>query len=129
MADRGRHAALGAVDPFHLRPLRPVDATRVPTVTVAHRAGDIDDIHQHDHRSLDDGDDDRQRGGTPSAYDRVLATRYGLAAIDAVHDGAWGEMVVFREQRIERAPLAVAVGKTRFLDMAMYRDVASIFFG
>ena len=70
-----------------------------------------------------------QRGGTPSAYDRVLATRYGLAAIDAVHDGAWGEMVVFREQRIERAPLAAAVGKTRLLDMTMYRDVASIFFG
>ena len=51
-----------------------------------------------------------QRGGTPSAYDRVLSTRYGLAAIDAVHDEAWGQMVVFREQRIERAPLAECVG-------------------
>jgi 6-phosphofructokinase 1 len=70
-----------------------------------------------------------QRGGTPCAYDRVLSTRYGLAAIDAVHEGAWGEMVVFREQRIERTPMAVCVGRTRRLDMAMYDDVAQIFFG
>jgi ATP-dependent phosphofructokinase / diphosphate-dependent phosphofructokinase len=70
-----------------------------------------------------------QRGGTPTAYDRVLATRYGLAAIDAVHDHAWGEMVVFREQRIVRDKLSVAVGRTRALDMAMYRDVAGMFFG
>ena len=70
-----------------------------------------------------------QRGGTPSAYDRVLATRYGLAAIDAVHERAWGEMVVFREQRIERAPLSVAVGRTRTVDLRMYHDVAEIFFG
>jgi ATP-dependent phosphofructokinase / diphosphate-dependent phosphofructokinase len=69
-----------------------------------------------------------QRGGTPCAYDRVLSTRYGLAAIDAVHDQAWGEMVVFREQRIERTPMAVCVGRTRQLDMAMYQ-VAEIFFG
>jgi 6-phosphofructokinase 1 len=70
-----------------------------------------------------------QRGGTPTAYDRVLSTRYGLAAIDAVHDKAWGEMVVYREMRIERAPLRLALGRTRTLDLAMYEDVASIFFG
>ena len=70
-----------------------------------------------------------QRGGTPCAYDRVLSTRYGLAAIDAVHDHAWGEMVVFREQRIERAPMSTCMGRTRHLDMAMYTDVAEIFFG
>ncbi len=70
-----------------------------------------------------------QRGGTPSAYDRVLATRYGLAAIDAVHDKAWGDMVVFREQRILRDRLDVAVGKTRHLDMNIYDDVAAVFFG
>jgi 6-phosphofructokinase 1 len=70
-----------------------------------------------------------QRGGTPNAYDRVLATRYGLAAIDAVHDKAWGEMVVSREMRIERAPLRLALGRTRTLDLAMYEDVAAIFFG
>jgi hypothetical protein len=38
-------------------------------------------------------------------------------------------MVVFREQHIERAPLSVCVGRTRTLDMAMYRDVAEVFFG
>ncbi len=70
-----------------------------------------------------------QRGGTPCAYDRVLSTRYGLAAIDAVHAHAWGEMVVFREQRIERAAMSVCVGRTRHLDMAMYSDVAEVFFG
>ena len=70
-----------------------------------------------------------QRGGTPNAYDRVLSTRYGLAAIDAVHDKAWGEMVVYREMRIERAPLRLALGRTRTLDLAIYEDVASIFFG
>ena len=70
-----------------------------------------------------------QRGGTPTAYDRVLSTRYGLAAIDAVHDRAWGQMVVYRESHIERAPLTVCVGKTRYLDMELYHDVAEIFFG
>jgi len=70
-----------------------------------------------------------QRGGTPCAYDRVLATRYGLAAIDAVHDKAWGEMVVYREMRIERAPMRLTLGRTRTLDLTMYRDVASVFFG
>jgi 6-phosphofructokinase 1 len=70
-----------------------------------------------------------QRGGTPCAFDRVLSTRYGLAAIDAVHDKAWGEMVVYREGRIERAPLRLTLGRTRTLDLALYRDVASIFFG
>jgi 6-phosphofructokinase 1 len=70
-----------------------------------------------------------QRGGTPTAYDRVLSTRYGLAAIDAVHEGGAGEMVVFRNQRIERAPLSVCRGLTRTVDMAMYHDVAEVFFG
>jgi 6-phosphofructokinase 1 len=70
-----------------------------------------------------------QRGGTPNAYDRVLSTRYGLAAIDAVHDGAWGEMVVYRAMRIERAAMRVAMGRTRTIDLGMYHDVAEIFFG
>ncbi len=70
-----------------------------------------------------------QRGGTPCAFDRVLCTRYGLAAIDAVHDKAWGEMVVYREMRIERAPMRLTLGRTRTLDLTMYRDVASVFFG
>jgi 6-phosphofructokinase 1 len=51
-----------------------------------------------------------QRGGTPTAFDRVLATRFGMAAIDAVHDGAFGQMVALRADRIVRVPLAEAVG-------------------
>ncbi len=70
-----------------------------------------------------------QRGGTPTAYDRVLSTRYGLAAIDAVHDGAWGEMVVLRSTKIQRAPMWETVGRIRHLDMSLYDDVASTFFG
>ena len=70
-----------------------------------------------------------QRGGTPSAYDRVLATRYGLAAIDAVHQRAWGSMVASINDAIVQRPLSDAAGKTRSVDLSLYRDVASIFFG
>lgn len=70
-----------------------------------------------------------QRGGTPSAYDRVLATRYGLAAIDAVHQHAWGSMVASINDEIVQRPLSDAAGKTRSVDLSLYRDVASIFFG
>ena len=47
-----------------------------------------------------------QRGGTPTAFDRVLATRFGVAAIDAVHDEAWGTMVALQAGHIVRVPLA-----------------------
>ena len=51
------------------------------------------------------------RGGTPTAYDRVLATRFGIAAIDAVHDGAFGTMVALHGERIERVPIGDAVAR------------------
>jgi ATP-dependent phosphofructokinase / diphosphate-dependent phosphofructokinase len=51
-----------------------------------------------------------QRGGTPTAFDRVLATRFGMAAIDAVHAGAFGQMVALQAGRIVLVPLAEAVG-------------------
>ena len=70
-----------------------------------------------------------QRGGTPNAFDRVLSTRYGLAAIDAVHDGAWGTMVALRADQIQRVPLTDAVDRIRGVDPHLYDDVASIFFG
>jgi len=69
-----------------------------------------------------------QRGGTPTAFDRVLSTRYGLAAIDAVHDAAFGQMVVLSGTQIERAPMAIAAGKSRPVDMALYREIADLFF-
>jgi 6-phosphofructokinase 1 len=54
-----------------------------------------------------------QRGGTPTAYDRVLATRFGVAAIDAAHDERWGTMPALRGTRIELVKLADAVAELR----------------
>jgi phosphofructokinase-like protein len=54
-----------------------------------------------------------QRGGTPSAYDRMLATRYGVAAIDLVHAGKFGRLVVLKGTEISDIPLADAIAKTR----------------
>jgi 6-phosphofructokinase 1 len=54
-----------------------------------------------------------QRGGTPTAFDRVLATRLGIAAIDAANDGNWGNMASLRGQRIELVALAEAVRELR----------------
>jgi ATP-dependent phosphofructokinase / diphosphate-dependent phosphofructokinase len=69
-----------------------------------------------------------QRGGTPTAFDRVLASRFGVAAIDAVHDGAFGSMVALRAGDIVRVPLADAVGELKLVDPVLY-DVAQVFFG
>jgi 6-phosphofructokinase 1 len=69
-----------------------------------------------------------QRGGTPTAFDRVLATRFGVAAIDAVHDGDFGRMVALRGGLIVRVPLDEAVGELKLVDPALY-DVARVFFG
>ncbi|MET0459635.1 MAG: ATP-dependent 6-phosphofructokinase [Ilumatobacteraceae bacterium] len=69
-----------------------------------------------------------QRGGTPTAFDRVLSTRFGVAAIDLVHAGGWGQMVVARGPDIVSAPLELAVGKTRPVEMSLFRDVAEVFF-
>jgi 6-phosphofructokinase len=69
-----------------------------------------------------------QRGGTPTAFDRVLATRFGVAAIDAVHDGEKGIMVALRAGSIVRVPLEDGVGQLKLVDPALY-DVARVFFG
>ena len=69
-----------------------------------------------------------QRGGTPTAYDRVLSTRFGVGAIEAVHDRAWGQMTVLRGDRIEREPLATTVGRPRPVDVQLFEDVAEPFF-
>jgi 6-phosphofructokinase len=59
-----------------------------------------------------------QRGGTPTAYDRMLATRYGNEAADAVQRGAWGEYVTFDGVRMVMKPLRDVIGRTRHLDEA-----------
>ena len=68
-----------------------------------------------------------QRGGTPTAYDRVLCTRFGVAAINLVHDGGFGQMVVARGSEIVPAPLTMAVGRSKPVDPALF-DVAQVFF-
>ena len=68
-----------------------------------------------------------QRGGTPTAFDRVLATRFGVAAIDAVHAEAWGTMVALQADHIVRVPLAEAVGELKLVDPELY-EVAQVFF-
>jgi 6-phosphofructokinase 1 len=70
-----------------------------------------------------------QRGGTPSAFDRVLATRFGVAAVAAVHDGAFGMMVALQAGDIVRVPIADAVEKAKPVDLGLYRDVAGVFRG
>ena len=70
-----------------------------------------------------------QRGGTPTAFDRVLATRFGVAAIDAVHDGAFGHMVALAAGQVVRVPLADAVAELKTLDPRLLHDVAAVFFG
>jgi ATP-dependent phosphofructokinase / diphosphate-dependent phosphofructokinase len=70
-----------------------------------------------------------QRGGTPTAFDRILATRFGVAAIDAVHDGAFGQMVALQAGHIVRVPLADAVAELKTVDPDLYHGVAEVFFG
>jgi phosphofructokinase-like protein len=57
-----------------------------------------------------------QRGGSPSSFDRVLATRYGLGAIDMVHRGEWGHMAALRGNKIVSVPLLEAISTNRKVD-------------
>ena len=68
-----------------------------------------------------------QRGGTPTPFDRVLATRLGLAAIDAVHDGAWGSMAALHGNQIELVPLAAAVAEVRRVPVEEYARYGVLF--
>ncbi len=69
-----------------------------------------------------------QRGGTPSAFDRVLATRFGLHAVGAVNDGAWGCMVALRGTNIVRVPIAEATRELKLVPLERYAE-AEVFFG
>lgn len=69
-----------------------------------------------------------QRGGSPTAFDRILATRFGVAAIDLVHDGKFGNMVALRGNKIVSVPLKDVIGKRKTVDMKLY-GIASVFFG
>jgi 6-phosphofructokinase 1 len=69
-----------------------------------------------------------QRGGTPTAFDRVLATRFGMHAISAVRDGAFGQMVALRGTDIVRIPLADATREVKTVPPERYAE-AEVFFG
>jgi ATP-dependent phosphofructokinase / diphosphate-dependent phosphofructokinase len=68
-----------------------------------------------------------QRGGTPTAYDRVLATRFGVNAADAAHAGEYGMMVSLRGQDIGRVPLADATRQLKLVSQSRYDDAAEFF--
>lgn len=67
-----------------------------------------------------------QRGGSPTAFDRVLATRYGTGAIDAVHQGAFGSLIAMRNSQIVPVPLAESLGSTRYVDEDLLQVAASL---
>jgi len=69
-----------------------------------------------------------QRGGTPTAFDRVLATRFGLHAIEAAHEGQWGRMTALRSTDIEMVDIADAVAELKTVPPELYEE-AEVFFG
>jgi 6-phosphofructokinase len=69
-----------------------------------------------------------QRGGTPTAFDRVLATRFGIAAIDAMDDEDYGKMVALRGTDIVRVPIGEAVTELKTVGPELY-ETAEVFFG
>jgi phosphofructokinase-like protein len=69
-----------------------------------------------------------QRGGSPLAYDRVLGTRFGVAAVDAVSAGDFGKMAALRGTRIELVALDEALAEPKLLDPELF-ETAEVFFG
>jgi 6-phosphofructokinase 1 len=57
-----------------------------------------------------------QRGGMPTGYDRMLATRFGAAAVQAVEDGKWGHMVALQSPDIVTVPIAQVLGHPKRVD-------------
>ena len=69
-----------------------------------------------------------QRGGSPTAFDRILATRFGIKAYEMTRHGEWGRMAALQGNRIVSVPLEEAVGELKRLDEEIYR-IAEVFFG
>ena len=89
-------------------------------------ASEIEDRTGHEARAVTLGH--VQRGGTPTAFDRWLATRLGLDAVAAVHDGEFGTMVALRGKDIVRVPLIEATGELKVVSTEEYAE-AEVFFG
>jgi len=69
-----------------------------------------------------------QRGGSPTAHDRVLATRFGVAAVELIKNEDFGKMVALQGNKIVPVDLEEAVSKSKTVDMELY-EIAKIFFG
>ena len=69
-----------------------------------------------------------QRGGTPTAHDRVLATRFGVAAVELIKEENYGKMVALQGNKIVAVELDEAVSKSKTVDMDLY-EIAKVFFG
>ena len=69
-----------------------------------------------------------QRGGSPVAFDRVLATRFGVAAADLAAAGGWGRMVARKAQDVRDVPIAEAVAERNLVPVQRFRE-AEVFFG
>ena len=69
-----------------------------------------------------------QRGGTPSAFDRVLGTRFGIAAIDLVHRQDYGKMVSLQGNEVVAVPIGDAIGDLKMVSDDLF-DIATVFFG
>ncbi|WP_029150748.1 ATP-dependent 6-phosphofructokinase [Microbacterium indicum] len=68
-----------------------------------------------------------QRGGSPSSFDRVLATRLGLHAADMVYEGAWGKMVAMKGTEIERVSFEDALGELNEVPAHRYEEASALF--
>jgi 6-phosphofructokinase 1 len=69
-----------------------------------------------------------QRGGSPVAFDRVLGTRFGIAAVDLAAAGGWGRMISRQAQEVADVSLQEALGPRRLVPLDLYRE-AEVFFG
>ena len=69
-----------------------------------------------------------QRGGSPVAFDRILATRFGIGAIDLIHEKKFGHMIALKGNKLVSVPLKDVIGKRKKVDLELY-NVASVFFG
>ncbi|GAA2945812.1 ATP-dependent 6-phosphofructokinase [Glutamicibacter bergerei] len=68
-----------------------------------------------------------QRGGVPTAFDRVLATRLGMAAVDSVADSAWGTMVAIHGTKVNRVPLRAALNNLKRVPTDRYEEARVLF--
>jgi len=69
-----------------------------------------------------------QRGGSPTSFDRILATRFGIAAIDLVHEGKFGYLVGIKGNKMVSTPLKDVINRRKTADLELY-NLASVFFG